>query len=78
METDATDDQRALLDVSTRFMDDTCTLRDVRDGTWRDDGFATAYRTQAAELGWYSMLVPESHGGGTVSGTGELDAALVA
>ncbi len=78
METDATDDQRALLDVSTRFMDDTCTLRDVRDGTWRDDGFATAYRKQAAELGWYSMLVPESLGGGTVSGNGVLDAALVA
>jgi alkylation response protein AidB-like acyl-CoA dehydrogenase len=78
MDTDATDDQRALLEVSTRFMEDTCPLRAVRDGAWRDAGFAAAYRRQAAELGWYSMLVPESLGGGSVSGDGALDAALIA
>ena len=78
MDTDATDDQRALLEVSTRFMEDTCPLRAVRDGAWRDDAFATSYRRQAAELGWFSMLVPESLGGGSVSGNGVLDAALIA
>jgi alkylation response protein AidB-like acyl-CoA dehydrogenase len=78
MDTDATDDQRALLDVSTRFIEDTCPLRAVRDGAWKDDAFAESYRKQAAELGWYSMLVPESLGGGSVSGHGVLDAALIA
>jgi alkylation response protein AidB-like acyl-CoA dehydrogenase len=78
MDTDATDDQRTLLDVSTRFMEDFCPLEAVRSGTWKDDGFAAAYRRQAAELGWYSMLVPESFGGGSLSGDGALDATLIA
>ena len=70
MDTEVTDDQRALLEVSTRFMEDACPLRAVRDGAWKDDGFAATYRRQAAELGWFSMLVPESLGGGSVSGNG--------
>jgi alkylation response protein AidB-like acyl-CoA dehydrogenase len=72
------DEQRALLDVSTRFMEDACPLRAVRDGSWKDAAFAASYRRQAAELGWYSMLVPESLGGGSISGNGVLDAALIA
>ena len=40
--------------------------------------FAASYRRQAAELGWFSMLVPESLGGGSISGNGVLDAALIA
>ena len=78
METDATDDQRALLEVSSRFMEDVCPLRAVRDGVWKDAAFAASYRRQAAELGWFSMLVPEALGGGSVSGNGVLDAALIA
>ena len=78
METDATEDQRALLEVSSRFIEDVCPLRAVRDGAWKDAAFAAAYRRQAAELGWFSMLVPESLGGGSVSGNGVLDAALIA
>ena len=50
MDTVVTDEQRALLDVSTRFMDDTCPLRVVRDGAWKDDAFAASYRKQAADL----------------------------
>ena len=78
MDTDATADQRALLDVSSRFMDDACPLTAVRDGAWRDGARAAAYRRQAAELGWYSMLVPESVGGGSVSDNAVEDAALIA
>ena len=59
-------------------MEDACSLRAVRDGAWRDPDHAASYRRQAAELGWYSMLVPEEHGGGSVSGNGLLDAALIA
>jgi alkylation response protein AidB-like acyl-CoA dehydrogenase len=78
VDAEATDDQRAVLEVSTRFMEDTCPVRAVRDGAWKDAAFAASYRRQAAELGWFSMLVPESLGGGSVSGNGTLDAALIA
>jgi alkylation response protein AidB-like acyl-CoA dehydrogenase len=78
VDADATDDQRALLDVSTRFMEATCPLGVVRDGGWKDAAFARSYRRQAAELGWFSMLVPETLGGGSVSGEGAVDAALLA
>ena len=78
MDTDATDDQRALLDVSTRFMEETCPLALVREPDQRDAAFTEAYRRQGAELGWYSMLVPDSLGGGCISDNGMLDAALIA
>ncbi len=78
MDTDVIDEQRALLDASRRFMEQSCPLTAVRAGTWREDAFAAAYRRQAAELGWFSMFVPESSGGGSVSGNGGLDAALIA
>jgi alkylation response protein AidB-like acyl-CoA dehydrogenase len=78
VDTDVTEDQRALLDVSARFMEDACPLTLVRDPDRRDEAFAASYRRQAAELGWYSMLVPEALGGGCISGNGVLDAALIA
>ncbi len=78
MDSDATEDQRALLDVSVRFMAEASPLAMVREPERRDAAFATTYRNQAAELGWFSMLVPESLGGGSISGNGVLDAALIA
>ena len=78
MDTDATEDQRALLDVSVRFMEETCPLEMLRDPQQVDGDFAGSYRQQAAELGWFSMLVPEELGGGNISGNGVLDAALIA
>jgi alkylation response protein AidB-like acyl-CoA dehydrogenase len=75
---DLNDDQRMLLDASTRFLEQTCPLGRVRDGAHDDAGFAAAYRHQAAELGWFSLLVPEPLGGGSASGNGVVDAALVA
>lgn len=78
MDTDVTEDQRALLDVSARFMEQACPLTLIRDEAGRDQAFNDRYRRQAAELGWYSMLVPEALGGGCVSGNGALDAALIA
>ena len=75
MDTDVTEEQRALLDVSSQFMEKACPLTAVRDASQRDD---TAYRRQAAELGWFSMLVPEALGGGSVSDNAVLDATLIA
>lgn len=78
MDTDVTEDQRALLDVSARFMEHACPLSVVRDAEQRDHRFMGKYRRQAAELGWFSMLVPEALGGGCLSGNGVLDASLIA
>ncbi|MCP3855323.1 MAG: acyl-CoA/acyl-ACP dehydrogenase [Actinomycetia bacterium] len=78
MDTDATEDQRALLDVSARFAEEVCPLEVLRGPDRLDAGFSEAYREQAAELGWFSMLVPEEFGGGSLSENGLLDAALIA
>lgn len=78
MDTDVTEDQRALLDASTHFMEQSCPVATVRDAAARDDAFAAAYRRQAGEFGWFSMLVPEALGGGSISDNGVLDAALIA
>ncbi len=77
MDTDATEDQRALLDVSARFMEETCPLQLLRDPDGRGPDFADAYRKQSAELGWFSMLVPEELGGGSLTDNGLLDATLI-
>ena len=67
-----------LLDASTRFIEQACPLTAVREAAYAEDGFARSYRAQAGELGWFSFLVPEALGGGSVSGNGAVDAALVA
>ena len=71
-------DQQVLLDASSRFMEKTYPLVSVREGDFDEATPARAYWHQAAELGWFSLLVPEELGGGNVSGNGVIDAALVA
>ena len=36
------------------------------------------YLKRAGELGWFAALAPEEHGGGTISGSGLRDAAVIA
>jgi alkylation response protein AidB-like acyl-CoA dehydrogenase len=78
VDSDATDDQKVLLDASVRFIQQACPLTRVRERAYSDIAFAADYRRRAGELGWFSMLVPEDLGGGNVSGNGVLDAALIA
>jgi alkylation response protein AidB-like acyl-CoA dehydrogenase len=75
---DVTDDQRVLLDASVRFIEKTYPLRLVRERAFDDAALAAEYRRGAGELGWFSLLVDEAAGGGSVSGNGAVDAALVA
>ena len=42
------------------------------------DGFDRAWWARGAELGWTSFLVPEDDGGGSLSGEGVVDLAIVA
>jgi alkylation response protein AidB-like acyl-CoA dehydrogenase len=78
MDPSASDDQRLIMETSGRLMDKLYPLTQVRASTYRNTEFALAYRRQASELGWFSMLVPEDLGGGNVSGNGVLDATLIA
>jgi alkylation response protein AidB-like acyl-CoA dehydrogenase len=73
-----TDEQAMLVDASVRFMDVEVPMSVVRaraDGTEPD---ADRYRRTAAELGWLGLLADDARGGGSASGNGVLDAALLA
>jgi alkylation response protein AidB-like acyl-CoA dehydrogenase len=71
--------EQAFFHGTTRqFLDDkvpTSLLRELRSDP---AGFGRDYWRQGADLGWTSLLVTEADGGGSVSGQGLLDLALVA
>ena len=73
-----TSDQELLRDTTSRFLGDRAPLSRLRK--LRDDpaGFEPGYWTQGAELGWTMLLVGEDSGGGSVSGNGVADLALIA
>ncbi|MDT5181482.1 MAG: hypothetical protein QOJ95_5680 [Mycobacterium sp.] len=60
------------------FLDKEAPLRRVRELHASGTSFDADWWRRAAELGWASMLVPENLGGGSVSGDGVGDLALVA
>jgi alkylation response protein AidB-like acyl-CoA dehydrogenase len=64
--------------TTARFLDGQVPVTELR--RLRDDpvGFGANYWRRGAELGWTSLLVPESHGGVAVSNSGLLDLSLVA
>ncbi len=78
MDVDLTSDQELLVQTTNRFIESTCPLTAVRELSAGDSDAGPDYRRQAADLGWFAFLVPEAQGGGSVSGNGVLDAALVA
>jgi alkylation response protein AidB-like acyl-CoA dehydrogenase len=74
-----TDDQELFRETTRKFLEDTSPLDEVRKvAEEQPDGFDRAWWQRGAELGWVSMLVAEEHGGGSVSGRGLADLALVA
>jgi alkylation response protein AidB-like acyl-CoA dehydrogenase len=78
MDSEINDDQKLIMETAARFIRDVCPLTAVRDNAYRDPEYAADYARRAAELGWFSMLVPEHLGGGSASGNGMMDAALIA
>jgi alkylation response protein AidB-like acyl-CoA dehydrogenase len=78
MDFDLSDDQQLLEATTTRFLEDTCPLTEVRALAETEAGFDSGWWQSAAELGWTSMLAPEARGGGSISGAGLSDLALVA
>ena len=78
MDSTANEEQRMLLEFTERFIDDVHPLVRVRDEAFADRAYCVDYVRRSADLGWYSMLVPEELGGGSVTDNGLVDAALVA
>jgi len=78
MELVLTDDQEFFRDTTRKFLGSECPIPKVRELRDDEDGFEPDFWRQGAELGWMSMLVPEELGGGSVSGNGPSDLALVA
>jgi alkylation response protein AidB-like acyl-CoA dehydrogenase len=78
MEIALSDDQEFFRDTTRKFLGSECPIPKVRSLRSNPDGFERDYWRQGAELGWTSLLVPEDLGGGSVSGSGVADLALVA
>jgi alkylation response protein AidB-like acyl-CoA dehydrogenase len=78
MELELTDDQELLRATTARFIAETCPLGTVRALLETERSLPDGYLTQAGDLGWFAMLIPEEMGGGSVSGEGLRDAAIVA
>ena len=60
------------------FLDKEASLSRLRELHAAGTSFEADWWRRAAELGWTSLLVPEELGGGSVSGDGVADLALVA
>jgi alkylation response protein AidB-like acyl-CoA dehydrogenase len=78
LDLDLSSDQELMRSTTARFVETACPLTTVRQLAAEHAPEGADYRRQAAELGWFAMLVPEDLGGGTVSGNGVADAAIVA
>lgn len=75
---DLSDDQLLLRETTVRFIETELPPERVRDLHADRRGFEPKWLRRAAEIGWFAMLVGESDGGGSVSGRGLVDAAVVA
>jgi alkylation response protein AidB-like acyl-CoA dehydrogenase len=75
---DLSDDQELMREATARFIESACPLTKVRELADGQNDAGAEYRRQAAELGWFAMLVPDELGGGTVSGNRVVDAAIIA
>ena len=75
---DLTSEQELLRDTTSRYLADKASL--ARQRKMRDDpaGFEPDYWTGGAELGWTMLLASEEDGGGSVSGRGLVDLAMIA
>jgi alkylation response protein AidB-like acyl-CoA dehydrogenase len=71
-------DQTLLRDMTARFLEDQVPLSHLRKERDAPAGFDLAYWKSGADMGWTSLLVDEQHGGGSVSGRGPVDLALIA
>ena len=75
---DLTSDQELLRDTTARYLSNRVPLSTQRKLRDHPAGFEPDYWTGGAELGWTMLLASEEDGGGSVSGRGLVDLALIA
>src|SRR5689334_13118994 len=73
-----TDDQQFFQETTRKFLEQEAPITSVRALADDPGGFDRAWWSRGAELGWASFLVPEDDGGGSLSGDGVVDLAIVA
>ena len=71
-------DQEFLRETTARFLDDKVPPRELRALRDHEQGFTDEYWRQGVELGWTHLLVAERLGGGSASGDGVTDLAMIA
>src|SRR5215468_8829057 len=72
------DDKQFFQETTRKFLEQEAPITAVRALADDPDGFDRAWWARGAELGWASFLVPEDDGGGSLSGEGVVDLAIVA
>jgi alkylation response protein AidB-like acyl-CoA dehydrogenase len=75
---ESTSDQEFFRETTAKFLAEQVPVGEIRRLRADPVGFAPAYWRGGANLGWTSLLVPEAHGGGTISDRGLVDLTLVA
>jgi alkylation response protein AidB-like acyl-CoA dehydrogenase len=78
MRLDLSDDQQFFQETVRRYVETEMPVSSVRELFDTDAGFEPSWWSGGAELGWTSFLVPEEVGGGSISGRGAVDLAIVA
>ena len=78
MRLDLSDDQDFFRETARRFIETEIPISVVREWHDQPDGCPQSWWQAAAELGWTSLLVPESLGGGSISGRPIVDLTIVA
>ena len=78
MDLDLTEDQEFFRETTRKFLETEVPLETVRKLADEPAGFDRGWWQRGAELGWTSMLVPEEHGGASLTGEGLLDLVIVA
>jgi alkylation response protein AidB-like acyl-CoA dehydrogenase len=71
-------DQRALRDTSRELLKARSPMGRVRELADDPIGFDRELWKESAQLGWSALLVPEKYGGGSASGVGLVDLAIIA
>jgi alkylation response protein AidB-like acyl-CoA dehydrogenase len=71
-------DQEFFRETTARFLAEQAPVGELRRLRDEPSGFESDYWRRGAELGWTSLLISEDHGGGSISGDGLVDLALVA
>lgn len=76
--TEASPERLLFASTTQSFLEKEASLSRLRELHEAGTAFERGWWRRAAELGWTSLLVPEGLGGGSVSGDGVADLALVA